>query len=152
MVESKADVRLLDERFAPEPALGAFTEAHPASGGVASFTGLVRPGNGVTALELSHYEPLTLPGIEQFAQAALARWPLDGLLVWHRIGVMGPGEPIVLVAAAARHRRAAIEAVDYTMDHLKAAAWFWKREQRGGQWHWIEPRPEDHVDLARWKA
>jgi len=90
--------------------------------------------------------------MEELARAALARWPLDGLLLWHRVGVMRPGEPIVLVAAAAKHRRAAIEAVDFVMDHLKSAAWFWKREQRGGEWHWIEPRPEDHADLARWST
>lgn len=141
---------MLVQPFAPEEALRAFAAAHPECGGIASFVGIVRPGDGVTALELSHYEPLTLAGMEQLAHAALARWPLDGLLTWHRVGLMQPGEPIVLVAAAAQHRRAAIEALDFTMDHLKSAAWFWKREQRSGEWHWIEPRPEDHADLARW--
>ncbi len=145
-----ADVRLLEDRLSPGPALAALGEVHQSSGGIASFVGQVRTGGGVTALELSHYAPLTLPGMERLAGEALARWALDALLVWHRVGLLLPGEPIVLVAAAARHRRAAIEAVDFTMDHLKAAAWFWKREQRDGQWHWIEPRPEDHADLARW--
>jgi molybdopterin synthase catalytic subunit len=37
------------------------------------------------------------------------------------------------------------------MDHLKAAAWFWKREKRDGEWSWIEPRSDDYADLARWK-
>ena len=45
----------------------------------------------------------------------------------------------------------AIDAVDFAMDHLKSDAWFWKREKRAGAWHWIEPRAEDHADLARWK-
>jgi molybdopterin synthase catalytic subunit len=146
------DVRLLEEPFSPGAALTDFATAHPESGGIASFTGLVRPGGGVTALELSHYAPLTLPGMNQLAQTASARWPLDGLLVWHRIGVLAPAEPIVLVAAASCRRRAAIEAVDFTMDHLKSAAWFWKREGRGDQWHWIEPRAEDHADIGRWRS
>jgi molybdopterin synthase catalytic subunit len=73
-----------------------------------------------------------------------------GILIVHRVGEMRPGEPIVLVSAAARHRRAAIQAVDFAMDHLKSDAWFWKREKRAGRWHWIEPRAEDHADLARW--
>jgi molybdopterin synthase catalytic subunit len=105
----------------------------------------------VEALELSHYEQLTLPGMEALADEALARFELMGILIAHRTGVMLPGEPIVLVSACARHRRGAIQAVDFTMDHLKSDAWFWKREQRSGEWHWIEPRPEDHSDLARWK-
>ena len=44
-----------------------------------------------------------------------------------------PGEPIVLVAAAARHRREAFAAADYAMDHLKSESWFWKRELVGGE-------------------
>ena len=83
-------------------------------------------------------------------EQVLARWPLAGLLILHRSGVMLPGEPIVLVAAAARHRRDAFAAADFAMDHLKSESWFWKREKRGGEWHWIEPRPEDYADLARW--
>ena len=150
MAEIHYDIRLLERPFGPPEALQGFTAQHPESGAVASFLGLVRPEGGVTALELTHYEPLTLSGMERLAQSAGERWTLDGLLVWHRVGRMAPGEPIVLVAAAAQHRRAAIEAVDFTMDHLKSAAWLWKRELRGGEWRWIEPRPEDHADLARW--
>lgn len=144
------DVRLLESHFAPAIELGAFAAAHLQSGGIASFLGQVR-GKGVEALELSHYAPLTLPGMDELAQATLARWVLDGLLVVHRVGQLEPGDPIVLVAAAAQHRRAAMQAVDYMMDHLKSASWFWKRELRGGQWRWIEPRPEDHADRARWQ-
>jgi molybdopterin synthase catalytic subunit len=146
-----ADVRLLTAALAPEAALAAFAAAHPESGGIASFLGKVRPDKAVEALELSHYEPLTLPGMTALAQAALDRWPLDGVLIHHRSGTMYPGDPIVLVAAAARHRRDAFEAADYAMDHLKSAAWFWKREQRSGAWHWVEPRAQDHLDLGRWQ-
>jgi len=35
--------------------------------------------------------------------------------------------------------------------HLKSQAWFWKREKRADGWHWIDPRGQDHADLARWK-
>ena len=145
-----ADVRLLDGPFNPAAELAAFADAHPQAGGVASFLGQVRAGDGVEALELQHYAPLTLPGMEALSAAIFQRWPLDGLLLLHRHGTMHPGEAIVLSAAAARHRRDAIESVDFAMDHLKSDSWFWKREQRAGQWHWIEPRAEDHADLARW--
>ena len=144
------DVRLLTEPFNPGQLVGPFTEAHPGLGGVCTFVGEVRGGDGTEALELSHYEPLTLAGMDDLAEQALARFDLMGILIVHRVGEMHPGEPIVLVSAAARHRRAAIQAVDFAMDHLKSDAWFWKREKRGGQWHWIDPRPEDHADLARW--
>lgn len=144
------DVRLLSEPFNPGALIGPFTNANPGLGGVCTFVGQVRGGDGVEALELSHYAPLTLPGLEELAEAALGRFDLMGILVVHRSGLLHPGEPIVCVSAAARHRRAAIDAVDFTMDHLKSAAWFWKRELKGGEWRWIEPRPQDYADLARW--
>ncbi|TMM49115.1 molybdenum cofactor biosynthesis protein MoaE [Qipengyuania marisflavi] len=136
--------------MAVSEALAAFDAAHCEAGAIASFVGKVRPDETVRALEITHYEPLTLPGMQQVADRAIARFALLGLLVWHRTGVMTPGEPIVLVAAAARHRRDAFAAAEYAMDHLKSAAWFWKREQRADGWHWIEPRGQDHEDLARW--
>lgn len=133
-------------------ALAAFNAAYPDAGGVVSFTGKVRRGDGVKALELSHYDKLTLPGMVELAESARARFDVDGLLAWHRIGMMRPGDAIVLVAAAARHRRAAFEAADFVMDHLKSAAWFWKRELRNGEWRWIEPRDADYSDRARWET
>ena len=145
-----ADARLSAASFDPAAELAAFTAAQPTAGGVVSFLGQVRAGDEVEALELRHYEPLTLPGMQALVDSALARWPLAGLLILHRTGLLAPGEPIVLVAAAARHRRDAFAAADYTMDHLKSDAWFWKRELRAGVWRWVQPRGEDHADLARW--
>lgn len=148
-------VHLLTEPFRPSDYMMPFTQAHPGLGAVCTFVGEVRgnaePGEGVEALELSHYEQLTRPGMDALAQEAIDRFGLMGILLVHRSGLLRVGEPIVLVSAAARHRRGAIDAVDFTMDHLKSDAWFWKRERRAGAWHWIEPRSEDHADLARWR-
>ena len=145
-----ADVRLLSAGLDAVAELERFTKAHPDAGAIASFLGQVRGGEAVEALELQHYAPLTLTGMEALAAALHRRWPLSGLLILHRIGRMAPGEAIVLVAAASRHRRAALEAIDCAMDHLKSRAWFWKRELTAQGWRWIEPREEDHADLARW--
>lgn len=145
-----ADVRLLTQAFEPQAELAAFTAAHRAAGGVVSFLGQVRDGGGVQVLELRHYEPLTLPGMRELADRALSRWALEGLLILHRSGMMLPGDPIVLVAAAARHRRDAFAAADFAMDHLKSESWFWKREKAGGKWSWIEPRDVDFEDVRRW--
>jgi len=154
MAPPTADVRLLYARFVPEAEIAAFTRAQGSAGGIVSFLGQVRgaaEGAGVEALELRHYPPLTLPGMSALADEALRRWPLTGLLILHRTGMMGPGDPIVLVCAGARHRRDAFAAADFAMDHLKSESWFWKREKAGGEWRWIEPRPEDHADLSRWQ-
>jgi molybdopterin synthase catalytic subunit len=148
-----ADVRLLGGAFSANDELAAFAAAHPQAGGLVSFLGQVRQEGGphaVEALELKHYAAMTLPGMAALAAATEARWSLDGLLILHRYGVMHPGDPIVVVAAAARHRRDAFAAADFAMDHLKSQSWFWKREKTARGWRWIEPRPDDHRDLARW--
>lgn len=146
-----SDVRLLTAGFDPAVELSAFTAAHPQAGGIVSFLGQVREGGGVEALELRHYDPITLPAMQQLAAAVRERWSLDGLLVIHRSGEMLAGDPIVLVAAASRHRRDAFAAADFAMDHLKSESWFWKREKVAGAWRWIEPRTQDFDDLKRWE-
>ena len=143
---------LLSEAFSPSELTENFQNKHDDFGGVCSFVGQVRGSSEVELLELLHYEPLTLPGMEELAGRAIDRFSLMGLLMVHRVGKMRPGEAIVCVSAISRHRRAAIEAVDFCMDHLKAAAWFWKREKLMTGWRWIEPRLEDYDDLKRWTS
>lgn len=144
------DVRLLTEPLVPAPLIDKFAKAYPQSGGVCHFVGEVRGGQGIEGLELSYYRPLTLPAMQHLADAAHNRFDLLGILIAHRVGVLQVAEPIVCVSAAAPHRREAIDAVDYCMDHLKCASWFWKRERRADGWHWIEPRSDDHAAIARW--
>jgi molybdopterin synthase catalytic subunit len=150
MSEASIDVRLADSRLDAAAELAGFAAAHGDAGGIVSFLGQVRVEGEIEALELRHFAPLTLPGMQALAQQALARWPLAGLRVVHRVGVLLPGEAIVFVAAAARHRRDAFAAADFTMDHLKSESWFWKREKSVGGWRWIEPREQDHADMERW--
>ena len=99
------DIRLLIEPFVPGALIGPFSSANPGLGGICTFVGEVRGEGDVEALELTHYEPLTLPGMNDLADRAFARFDLMGLLMVHRIGKLYPGEPIVCVSAAARHRR-----------------------------------------------
>ena len=143
-------VRLLEAPLDYPAELARFAASQPNAGAIVSFLGQVRGDEAVIELELRAYPPLTLPGLEALAGNAHRRWALDGVLIAHRVGSMTVGEPIVLVAAAARHRRAAFEAADYLMDHLKSESWLWKRERTAAGWRWIEPRPEDHADKARW--
>ena len=122
------------------------------AGALVQFTGLVRATDGTTALVLHHHPGMTLQSMEALAAAARARFDLTALSVTHRVGRMTPGEPVVWVAAAALHRRAAFQAVDFLMDGLKSEALFWKQEERVDGTVWIEPTERDHADLARWSA
>lgn len=131
----------------PEPLhgphlLAAFQVANPEVGAIASFTGQVRAEGSVTALELEIFPGFTEPHVAA-AMAGFAEG-LEDLWVLHRFGRLLPGETIVFVAAASRHRRAAFTAVERAMDWLKTEAPFWKKEYRAGGAAWITPRPEDY--------
>ena len=50
------------------------------TGGIASFTGLVRDGGGLVALTLEHYPGMTERQLEKIEAEAQQRWPLTGTL------------------------------------------------------------------------
>ena len=146
------EARLLHGAFDPAAELARFTA--PGAGAIVSFTGLARDrtrdGEPVTGLFLDHHPRLTRMSLDEAAQEAASRFDLAAVTVLHRCGKIAPGEPIVFVAAAAAHRRAAFDAVDYLMDRLKTQAVFWKREDKAGGSAWIEPTEDDHAARARW--
>ncbi|MFC2991598.1 MULTISPECIES: molybdopterin synthase catalytic subunit MoaE [Halomonas] len=124
-------------------------------GAVVCFTGLVRDFNErpeINALTLEHYPGMTESALATIVTEAQGRWALDGVRVIHRIGRLAPGDPIVLVAVASAHRRAAFEACDFIMDYLKTRAPFWKKEHATEGDYWVAERHSDHQDASRWKA
>lgn len=122
----------------------------PGAGGVATFTGLVRADDGVTALELEHYPGMTEQALIALAEAATERWSLLGVTMVHRVGVMEPGDRIVFIGTVAQHRREALDACAWLIDRLKTDAPFWKRETRGDAASWVEARASDAAAAARW--
>jgi molybdopterin synthase catalytic subunit len=138
----------------PEPFdLAGEVEAlsHGDLGAVASFIGHVRAEDGLTALVLEHYPHMTEREIARQVEEAGRRWPLLAVTVIHRVGELKPGEPIVLVAVAARHRAEAFATCEFLMDHIKTKATFWKQEKRGAGTAWVEARPWDDTAAERWK-
>jgi len=91
--------------------------------------------------------------IARVAHDALTRWPLAGLTVIHRYGMIRPGERIVLALAAARHRAEAFAAAEFMMDYLKTRAPLWKKTHRidGAAGDWVEAKAADDTAAARWE-
>ena len=138
-------IRIQSEPFDTADVLARF-----AAGAVASFIGRVRAEPGLQALRLEHYPGMTEAEIARAVAEATQRWPLIGVAIIHRIGELKPGEPIVLVAAAADHRREAFAACEFLIDHIKTKAPFWKEERLGSGTHWVEAKASDDEAAARW--
>jgi molybdopterin synthase catalytic subunit len=146
-------IRVTEEPIDPAALLAAFTEGRREAGAVASFTGLVRSttaGDSVTRLTLQAYPGFTETVMAEIEAEARDRFEVQDIVAVHRWGEIGVGQSIIFVAVAAAHRRPAFEAVDFLMDQFKVRAPFWKKEEGPDGARWIEPRPADHDDLARW--
>ncbi|MDZ7894702.1 MAG: molybdenum cofactor biosynthesis protein MoaE [Sphingobium sp.] len=122
-------------------------------GGVASFTGVVRGGDGLVALELEQYPAMTQAQVGRIVDEAMGRWPLLGVSVIHRFGRLEPGARIVFVGTASRHRTAALESCAFLIDWMKSDAPFWKKEHfAGGATQWVAARDEDAVKAQGWDS
>ncbi len=121
-------------------------------GAIASFLGVVRdlPGGGLQALELEHYPGMTERAIEAMIDQARPRFGLHHAEVWHRVGRLPVGEPIVYVLTASPHRQAALDGCAFLIDYLKTQAPFWKKEHGPDGAQWVDAREADDAALARW--
>ena len=144
-------IRVQTEDFDLNDELEALAREGANVGAIASFVGIVRGDDGLTAMRLEHYPGMTEHEIARHADEALARWPLDGLTIIHRTGRLKEGERIVLVAVASRHRAAAFEACQFLMDYLKTRAPFWKEEERGATRDWVGAKSSDDQAAERWR-
>ncbi len=122
-------------------------------GAVAAFLGTVRDindGNAIRTMELEHYPGMTERALESIETRARSRWPLNDVLVIHRVGPLQPEDQIVMVAVTSRHRHAAFAACEYIMDYLKTRAPFWKKEDTPEGARWVDARESDFDAAARW--
>jgi molybdopterin synthase catalytic subunit len=148
-------VRVQEGPFDVGAELAGLTRGRTDIGGLASFIGLVRDLAGerpITAMTLEHYPGMTERKLGEIEAEANRRWSLQASLIVHRYGRMLPGEPIVLVATAAPHRAAALEACAFLIDWLKTKAPFWKLEEGPSDSRWVEARTSDDQAAARWRA
>jgi molybdopterin synthase catalytic subunit len=144
-----ADFNLADE-------IGALRADDKRVGAVCSFVGTVRQGyednNGppVLEMELEHYPGMTEKSIGAMIDEARRRFDIYGARVIHRIGVLQPGEQIVMVAVTSAHRGQSFQACEFLMDYLKTQAPFWKKERTPQGAQWVDARVSDDAALAKW--
>ena len=116
-------------------------------GGSVSFVGTMRDfndGHDVTAMRLDHYPGMTEKHIEEVMKEAAEKWEIIDALVVHRVGLMKPNEPIVLVVTWSAHRANAFDSCRYIINYLKERAPFWKCETTvKGDDRWVEHNTED---------
>jgi len=121
-------IEIREQPFAPWEAISTYEKEvldakHAGQYGAATvFSGTMREfneGDGVTGMLLEHYPGMTDRYLEKISEEAAERWEILDTLIIHRVGVMMPNDPIVLVAAWSAHRGEAFAAARYLIEELK---------------------------------
>jgi len=152
-MDPRCRVLVQEADFDPGAEIDALRSAQ--SGAIVSFVGVARDFSGdsaVTGLTLEHYPGMTERSLHAIGAQALARWPLQRVLIVHRVGALQAGDRIVLVVTASAHRDAAFDACRFIIDYLKTEAPFWKQETGAAGSRWVEAKDSDELARVRWTA
>jgi molybdopterin synthase catalytic subunit len=126
------------------------TDASTNFGATVSFEGLVRredESDPVIALAFDAYRPMALSALRDLAREARERWPIQSIVMLHRLGTVAAGEICVVVAVTTGHREEAFAACKFLIDTLKATIPIWKKEITVSNARWVEgtllPAPQE---------
>ncbi len=139
---------IVTHSFVPWQALEQHQTTLPTGsfGACANFVGSMRDfnaGDEVSEMTLEHYPAMTQHYLDELCGTTIAQWQLVDALIMHRVGIIRPGEAIVLTAAWAAHREAAFAACRHLMEELKSQAPFWKKELTPTGERWVHNAPSE---------
>ena len=115
----------------------------PQCGAISVFIGTVREvneGRAVSGIEYSAYKAMASEELERILDEAETRFGISGLVVEHRIGLLGLGDVSVVIAAAHAHRAPALDCTRYVIEEIKKRVPIWKKEHYvDGSREWVDP-------------
>jgi molybdopterin synthase catalytic subunit len=123
--------------------------AHDSCGAICTFVGATREhsrGQRVVRLEYEAFEAMTGPEMARIFERCRTELGADSgaralrMLCQHRVGVVGVGEPSVVISVTSPHRDLAFRACRFLIDELKASLPVWKKEVYEGGEHWVGDR------------
>ncbi|KXN70401.1 molybdopterin converting factor subunit 2 [Conidiobolus coronatus NRRL 28638] len=101
-------------------------------GAIATFIGTTRNEfnhKSVSKLEYEYYPDMAEEEIKKIIQKLRQITPeLCKILVGHRVGTVPVGEISIIIVVSSPHRKEAISAVDFAIDHVKKTVPIWKKE------------------------
>ena len=122
-------------------------------GALSSFIGIVRDkreNKDLISMTLEHYPGMSEKMLNKINVEANKRWSLLGTTIIHRYGELFPGDQIVLVITASKHRKEAIESCHFIIDWLKTKGPFWKYEKTVDKGHWVDAKSQDLDEELKW--
>jgi len=118
-------------------------------GAIGVFVGFVRKISGskeVVRLEYEAYEPVFSEKVKEI-EKRLKDYPgVEGVRIFHKIGVLKPGEDIVYVVVMGRHRRDLWKPLTESMEIVKKELPIWKKEVYKDGEAWVHDLEESQKD------
>ena len=118
-------------------------ESHEA-GAIAVFDGVVRnnaDGKKVLRMKYEAHKEMAENMMEELAEKTMKKYPVLGVAIQHRTGMLEIGESSVTIAVSSAHRAEAFEACRYVIDTLKVTLPIWKKEYFEEGSDWVEGTP-----------
>jgi molybdopterin synthase catalytic subunit len=147
-------IEIINEEFDPWQKLVEYKRAQLKDktniGACSVFLGTMRDinsGDEIKSMELQHYPDMTELYLEKIVENATKKFKIIDSIVLHRVGLVSPSDPIVLVATWSEHRQDAFDATREIMESLKSEAPFWKKESTDKGFRWVEPEQENSEDM-----
>jgi molybdopterin synthase catalytic subunit len=94
----------------------------PDSGCVATYVGLIRDnsrGKAVFSVEYTDIDGKAADRLNEIVLQIKRKYPVNNVVIYHRVGKLNVGDINLVVAVAAAHRSEGLAAVSYAIDLFK---------------------------------
>jgi molybdopterin synthase catalytic subunit len=113
-------IQITDNPISPEAVVNQAKTSD--SGCVATYVGLIRDnsrGKSVFSVEYSDNDGKAAEKLDAIAKEIKRKYPINNVVIYHRIGKLKVGDVNLVVAVAASHRAEGLAAVSYAVDVFK---------------------------------
>jgi molybdopterin synthase catalytic subunit len=120
MIEGTKMIKISDKPLSPETVVNEAKT--PDSGCVATYVGLIRDnsrGKSVKSVEYRDVDGKAEQRLLVIADEIKRQFPVNSVVIYHRIGVLKVGDVNLVVAIGAGHRGEGLAAVGRTVDLFK---------------------------------
>ena len=120
--------------------LDEFSTKNAQSGSIISFLGKVREfshENTIKSMEIELYKKMAKYQTNLAINSLVEKIQIDDLLIIHRHGNLKPGENIIFILVASKHRMEGFKFIQEMIIFFKKKITFWKKENFSDFSQWV---------------
>ena len=121
--------------------LDDFSSKNIQSGSIISFLGKVREFSNqkkLRSMDIELYEKMAKHQTHQAINSLFQKIQIEDLLIIHRYGNLKPGENIIFILVASKHRTEGFKFIQEMVIFFKKKITFWKKENFSNISQWVQ--------------